>query len=712
MSVSAPRAAVPRAIAAVLLGLPLLAAWLIIWRVVSDAAGFFAPATLLFGLLCLLIGQRAPLHRAPLLARSLRCAGGYAVALGVAASLSLGAFLPTRLAEWISPALGRFGGPLALLIAALALIYPGVIRRYRCPDERALDLAALALVLAIWLRAQIERQIAFPPPPTIATFLTPRLTLLFWVATLLALGALALRLVARLQPADPRPWTVALTAYGRWLWRWGAVAAVLGLLLSVAFSSGDAVRFLPAAALLVAALPLATLRRQGLPAHLRGGARTLGWLVLVLFALTLGYAATSEDVETVFARNTVERHALVFWQGVLGDQRTIPAATGSLGGVVRDADGRPIAGASVVVADIIGRTYTATSAVDGGYRIADLPAGNYLPLAVGPAHLQRGRVGPAGRVATVRAARLADSVDFRLPARPAYDAATNDSLRLGEQSAITVEGLESDTVLRRTFTFANRGKLLDGGLVHEPLPGSGNGPFPILLIIYPGEAASWEGVSVPLAARGYVVVSYFPRRLLDLDGDLDDLRLLLNLAAGGQLATRGDGRRIVLVGGSVSTIYTYQLAKTFAAQPFAANVPAAIQYGGLFDFYTFRQSWETGGVIIDPGISELEYLLIALGRPDTRPELYLRLSPRFDLGPDRLPPTLLVHAERDIIVPVEQSKLAAAGLSAAGVAHELLLYPELEHYLDIGKRDPAQLDMLQRTLAFLQTWTGPRRTRP
>ena len=44
----------------------------------------------------------------------------------------------------------------------------------------------------------------------------------------------------------------------------------------------------------------------------------------------------------------------------------------------------------------------------------------------------------------------------------------------------------------------------------------------------------------------------------------------------------------------------------------------------------------------------------------------------------------------------------------AGVAipHELLLYPDLEHYLDVSKRDPEQLDMLEQTIAFLQQWTG------
>jgi fermentation-respiration switch protein FrsA (DUF1100 family) len=213
-------------------------------------------------------------------------------------------------------------------------------------------------------------------------------------------------------------------------------------------------------------------------------------------------------------------------------------------------------------------------------------------------------------------------------------------------------------------------------------------------------------VSVPLAAKGYVVVSYFPRRLLDLEGDLDDLGALLRLALAGRLAERGDGDRVVLVGGSVSTVYIYLLARELEGAPLGGRVRAAIQYGGLFDLYAFRRRWEEGGVIIDPGISELEYLLVAFGRPDTRPELYLRFSPRYGLGRASLPPTLLVHADKDIIVPVEQSLLADETLGQLGIPHRLLRYPELEHYLDTSKRDPAQLDMLERTVAFLRDHTG------
>ena len=49
-------------------------------------------------------------------------AGVGAVILAIGAALSLGAFLPLPVAEWLSPALGRFGGPPALGLLAVALL--------------------------------------------------------------------------------------------------------------------------------------------------------------------------------------------------------------------------------------------------------------------------------------------------------------------------------------------------------------------------------------------------------------------------------------------------------------------------------------------------------------------------------------------------------------------------------------------------------------
>ncbi len=685
------RQGLPTRLAGGALGLTLLLGWLALWRLASDAAGLFAPMLAAGGVAALVIAHQRRARAYPFVAAGLRTAGIGAIVLAVGAALSLGALLPPGVAAWASPTLGRFGGPVALGGLALALL--AVARRCRSERRRgiALDAAMLLSVAAAWIWVQTTRQVSFPTPPTTAAIIDPRLRALCGLG--LALGLLAAR-TTRATPWHP------LAAC---CWRWGGAATLLGL--AVGFATGSGVRWwlaLPLALWLT--VGVVRWRSSARATPIRAFGRGVGWLALIALTLTLVYAATSEDLEPVFLRNTAEYRALAFWRGALGTARDAVSATGQFGGTVRDSGGTPLGGVSVVVADATGRPFSAVSGPDGRYLLTGVPAGNYLPLAVGPAHLHGARTGLGGRVATVRAGRAASGVDFRLRPRPAYDPSINDSLRLEPQTQVTVEGLQASTVLRRSFAFANRGKTLDGGLIHEPRPERGAGPFPILLIIYPGEAASWEGVSTALAARDHVVISYFPRRLLDLAGDMDDLRLLLNLAGAGQLSARGDTARIALAGGSVSTVYTYLLARDAIASSGPGRPRAAIQYGGLFDLYAFRRSWEEGRVIIDPGISELEYLLVALGRPDNRPEFYLRLSPRYGLGPGGLPPTLLVHAARDIIVPPDQSRLADAGLAGAAIPRQLLLYPDLEHYLDLSKQAPEQLDMLEQTIAFLQTW--------
>src|SRR5207249_1803863 len=186
-------------------------------------------------------------------------------------------------------------------------------------------------------------------------------------------------------------------------------------------------------------------------------------------------------------------------------------------------------------------------------------------------------------VATVRAGQTTAGLDFRLrpttPQEPGHD----DRLDIGPPSIATADNPRPSEAVRRPFTFTNESMVLKGGLVHEPPAAMGPGPFPILLIIYPGEARLWEGVSVPLAANGYVVVSYFPVRLIDLEGDVDDLEVLLGLVASGKLSARGEASKIVLIGGSVSTAYTYLMARELENSPAHQDLKAAVQYGGLFD---------------------------------------------------------------------------------------------------------------------------------
>lgn len=697
----------------VLLGAALLGAWLAGWHLLIDAAGLFAPVAALIGITLWLLSRRSPLARSATMRVALNTAGVGAMALALAASLSLGAFLPAGLAEWASPMLGRFGGWAALLILAIGMCL-GVALRVGRGSGPLPHLAAGLGFGGIWVGSQVERQATFPPPPTTAALLSFRFDLLLLYGLLFAAVPLAAWLFERLKrgrTSSSGPTTSQAAEWRRlfpFAIRWALLMTMLGLVGSLLLGSEGWYRFaLLALALVVAALVVVARERSSESASpVRRAGKSLlrlaGWLVAGLLISGLVFFTTSEDLEIVLLRNNIEWRTMQFWRGVAGDERFDTRPVGVLSGRVNNRQGEPVEGASVVVSGVSGQVYSGRTAPDGTYKIQDVPAGNYLPMSVAPEHRQAAASTFFGRVATVRSGQETGSINFILERNRPLELASEVEMSIGKPEEVTVPNPQPSTAVRRAFTFRNGGLLLDGGLVHEPLEAMGPGPFPILLIVYPGEASAWEGVSVPLATNGYVVVSYFPRRLLDLEGDVDDLRVLTSLAAGGRLSGRGDTSRIVLVGGSVSTVYTYLMAREMEGSRVEEQVLAAIQYGGLFDMFRYRLDWEQGKIVIDPGISDLEYLLVAFGRPDSRPEAYVRFSPHYALGPDSLPPTLLVHAGNDIIVPVEQSHITDRELSRLGTPHEFLLYPNIEHYLDTSKRDPTQIDMLNKTLEFLR----------
>ncbi len=302
----------------------------------------------------------------------------------------------------------------------------------------------------------------------------------------------------------------------------------------------------------------------------------------------------------------------------------------------------------------------------------------------------------------MRPGQATGGVDFEMrPRIPLPPAGVDKTLEIGPTSEVFRDNPLPSPALRQTFSFSNEKLKIEGGIIHQPAASKGPGPFPTLLIIYPGPASAWEGVSIPLAAQGFVVISYYPTRGIDLAGDLSDINRLMAFARAGLFSPRADPGRITVIGGSVSTQYVYLLLRGLEGSGGLVPVKAAVMYGGLVDMFRFRLDWEKGALYIDPGISELENLLIAFGRPDNRPEHYLLFSSLYHLGPASLPPTLLVHAEKDTIVPVNQTLTLDAALKGLGIPHETLIYPNIEHYLDTSQRDPAQLDMLNKTIEFL-----------
>lgn len=73
-------------------------------------------------------------------------------------------------------------------------------------------------------------------------------------------------------------------------------------------------------------------------------------------------------------------------------------------------------------------------------------------------------------------------------------------------------------------------------------------------------------------------------------------------------------------------------------------------------------------------------------------------------GAQRLPPTLVLHGERDFIVPVSNAYAIADLLRRLGVPHDVHVYPDQGH----GFTGAAQIDAAQRTAAFFGRHLGSR----
>jgi len=375
---------------------------------------------------------------------------------------------------------------------------------------------------------------------------------------------------------------------------------------------------------------------------------------------------------------------------------------GSITGCVTERDGQPIAGVVVLVTAMDGTVYQTITDTDGAYTLAGVPAGLYTPMAAKSGYADafpanRMHQFLAWRVAAVHlhGGETAHDVRFVLQRATAQPASLPTDLALGP-----VETRQSDLPIAveshaRTVAFTRGGKLLADLAVYEPTGGSG--PLPVLLAIYPGTPASWDRVSVPLAAQGYVVLAIFPTRGLDLEADMDDTAAFVALARAGKISPRADMTRLGILGGSFTSLHVYRWLER------EGGVRGAVVLGGITDLFAYRLDWEQGALDLPPEVGDIDSALMALGTPDHRPEQYLRYSARFH--PDRLPPLLLAHGAKDRIVPTHQTTDFAAVLAAHGKPVETHYYPTMEHYFADASDTDTQ-NLYAATVAFFARTVG------
>ena len=310
---------------------------------------------------------------------------------------------------------------------------------------------------------------------------------------------------------------------------------------------------------------------------------------------------------------------------------------GSISGTVRDKDGDPVAGATVLVASPLGHPILPSPTRRDATRSLDVPPGRYVPVAgkrgYDDAPEQTCVAGLCFKhTVSVRPDAQARDFDLTLSPAPPPSIDVDDSLVVSPTVEVEVEAPLPGKAQRTSFAFERAGLWVNDCHLYEP--GEGEGPFPLLLLVLPGPVENWEFIPVPFAAEGFSVLACYPLRGIDIDEDAADLLTALEYVRQGRVPSRADTERLGLIGASFTSLHSYRLLGL------TDEMDVTLVLGGMADGFSFRHDVEMGTAHARPPFDQV---LMALGFPNSSPELYFRYSSIFHL--EGMPPALL--APRD-----------------------------------------------------------------
>ena len=413
-------------------------------------------------------------------------------------------------------------------------------------------------------------------------------------------------------------------------------------------------------------------------------------LVALLMLLTLAGCAPSPEAN-------VAGYLLARRLGTL-----TPATGGARGAITGQllADGVPLAGATVIVAERTGAPHTAQTDAAGRYTIAGVPPGQYVPAAIAPGYDESAAADALGipRLVTVAADATATAPLLRLarhhPAPLPEPLAA--SVHLSQTHAFTVTAPFPAHAAAQVYTYqftAADGLLIDSLRLYLPLDLPADVTVPLLFMIYPGPVENWEAVSVAFAAGGYGLVALAPAgaRGVEIDAHAQDARIAFTLARTGALHPALAQVEAIVLGGSFSSPILHRLLADERD-----HVAAWVTVGGIANAFAAAADYYAGKLEMPP---QHEYVVPALGAPNIYPLLFLRYSPVYSAA--QLPPTLIVHTAADKVTPISQGYELEAALRRAAVPVEVFYYADVSHYLQIGDAmSDAGKEMFARIVAF------------
>lgn len=358
------------------------------------------------------------------------------------------------------------------------------------------------------------------------------------------------------------------------------------------------------------------------------------------------------------------------------------APPGALTGQVVDAQGAPIPGATVVVAQADGAPHTARTDVNGRYRIEGIPPGQYTPAAVAPGYAERVLTGLLGlpKLMTIQshATTIAPPLVLAPYAPPSLpdDLTTAVALRATGVFTASTDFPRAAIADVTAYAFDYAGATIDSVRVYLPQGHDSTQALPLLFMVYPSSVEDWEPVSVAFAIENFAVVAISPiaARGADAEAHAQDARVVLALAQAGAFGSEIGAKRPLALGGSFSSAVLARLLRAAGD-----DLAGWVTVGGLANAFTAAQDFYAGRITVPP---PYELLVPALGPPTLYPLPFLMYSPVYSAS--QLPPTMIIHTAADEILRIEQAHELEAAVRAAGTPVETYYYEDVSHYLGIG----------------------------
>ncbi|HVF17408.1 MAG TPA: alpha/beta hydrolase [Steroidobacteraceae bacterium] len=235
-----------------------------------------------------------------------------------------------------------------------------------------------------------------------------------------------------------------------------------------------------------------------------------------------------------------------------------------------------------------------------------------------------------------------------------------------------------------------------------------------------GAFANWPSVLASLAAQGFVVVSIeyrlsseatFPAAIQDVKTSIRWLR-----SKADEFSI--DRKRAIVWGGSAGGQLAALAATSCndqALAPLLTDVQAKLKnesdcvqgvvaWYGIFDFSSLP---EFSGTNATPNVKSAAAKYLDCQTSNCGERLALASTSK-RIGPST-PPVLLIHGDKDQVVPVDQSRSFHVALRAKNIPAELMVIEGVDHSF-IGatpeQTRKASLDALSKTIAFIKSTAG------